>query len=119
MTSPDSADRSTTPARTIVLLAELPPKALLDETALAAALGVTKRTVRRMVTRFELPPPVALAGRSTWIAERVLAHLDARAERAARKADQEARRVEMIPHRALRLEMPLESSKEQPSAAPK
>jgi hypothetical protein len=97
-------ESATVSARTIVTLAELPGKSLLDEAALAAALNVTKRTVRRMVARFELPPPISLAGRSTWIAERVIAHLDERAERAARAAEQESRRVEKITHRALRLE---------------
>ena len=48
----------------ITELATLPDKALLDERALAEALGVTKRTIRRQVGRYELPPPVKLAGRS-------------------------------------------------------
>src|SRR4051812_9724729 len=82
------------PAKIITRLAELPAKALLDEQAVADIFGVAKRTVRRMVARFELPPPVLLAGRSTWIAERIIAHVEARAERAARKAEQEARRIE-------------------------
>ncbi len=87
-------------------LAELPGKALLDEGALAGILGVSKRTVRRMVARFEVPPPVMLAGRATWIAERVLAHLTARAERAARKAEAEARRIEALPYALVMKTMP-------------
>jgi hypothetical protein len=47
-------------------LARLPNDAILDETALAVALAVSKRTVRRMVGRHELPPPFAFAGRSMW-----------------------------------------------------
>ena len=86
-------------SRVVTALAELPAKTLLDETALAATLGVAKRTIRRMVARFELPPPVPLAGRSTWIADRVVAHIEARAERAARKAEQEARRIEALPYK--------------------
>src|SRR5262245_3327215 len=77
----------------ITALAELPERALLDERALASALGVTKRTVRRMVSRFELPPPVSFAGRSTWQAGRVLAWFEARAERAARDARRVADRL--------------------------
>ena len=80
----------------VLALAELPAKALLDECALAAALKVTQRTIRRMVARFELPPPILLAGRSTWIADRVLAHLEARAARAARRAEQDERRIAAI-----------------------
>lgn len=70
----------------ITVLAEMPERTLLDENALAKALGVTKRTVRRMVARFELPPPVSFAGRSTWQSGRVLAWFEVRAERAARDA---------------------------------
>ncbi len=88
------------PVRIITRLAELPGKALLDEGALAEIFVVSKRTVRRMVERFELPPPVSLAGRSVWIADRVIAHLEHRAEREARKAEQESRRIEALPYRA-------------------
>jgi len=78
----------------IVALAKLPERAVVDEAALARALGVSKRTLRRMVARFEMPPPVRLAGRSTWIVGRVLAWFEARAERAARDAERMARRLE-------------------------
>ena len=71
-------------------LAKLEAKTLLDATALAAALGVTKRTIRRMVAHFELPPPVPFAGRSTWQAGKVLAWFEARAERAEREAERRA-----------------------------
>ena len=74
-------------------LARLPEQAILDEARLAGALGVTCRTVRRMVTRHELPPPVRLAGRACWLAGRVLAHIDASCERAARDATREADRI--------------------------
>ena len=91
-----SAPANPTTPKIVLALAELPAKALVDERALAAALAVTQRTVRRMVARFELPPPILLAGRSTWIADRVLAHLEARAARAARRAEQEERRIAAI-----------------------
>ena len=78
------------PGVCITTLAELPPAALLDETALAAALGVTKRTIRRMVGRYELPPPVRFAGRSTWQAGAVLRWFEAAAERKAREAERAA-----------------------------
>jgi len=78
----------------LVGLATLPVRAVVDETALAEALGVSKRTLRRMVARFEVPPPVRLAGRSTWIVGRVLTWLDARAERASRDAERMARRMD-------------------------
>lgn len=74
-------------------LARLPERAILDERRLAEALGVTPRTVRRMVGRFELPPPIRLAGRSVWIAGRVLTHIEGAAERAERDADRRAQKI--------------------------
>lgn len=75
----------------VTTLAELPDRALVDERALSAALCVSKRTVRRMVARHELPPPVRFAGRSTWQVGRVLAWFEARADRLARDAQRAAR----------------------------
>ena len=98
---PESDDVPSAPVNThsklITGLAEMPAKTLMDEDALAGVLSVSKRTVRRMVARFELPTPIASAGRATWISGNVLAHIEARAERAARKAEQEARRIEALP----------------------
>ena len=74
-------------------LALLPAKTILDETRLAGVLGVTPRTIRRMVSRFELPPPVSLAGRSVWLAGRVIAYIEAAAERAERAAKERARKI--------------------------
>jgi len=77
-------------------LARMPERAILDERALAEALGVTPRTVRRMVGRFELPPAVRLAGRSVWFAGRILAHIEAAAERAEREADRRAQKIRAL-----------------------
>lgn len=73
-------------------LAELPERALLDEAALADALSVSDRTVRRMVARGELPPPVQLASRATWQAGRVLGWIEEQIERAEQQARRDARR---------------------------
>jgi predicted DNA-binding transcriptional regulator AlpA len=74
-------------------IAELPESALLDESALADVLGVSKRTIRRMVRRFELPPPIRFAGRSTWICGRVLSHIKKMAEDAATTAEKNKSRI--------------------------
>jgi predicted DNA-binding transcriptional regulator AlpA len=74
-------------------LAFLHEKALVDEKRLAASLKVTPRTIRRMVARFELPPPIRLAGRSVWMVGHVLAHIQAAAERALSDAERQARRL--------------------------
>ena len=73
-------------------LARLPEKAILDEVALSRALHVAPRTLRRMVNRWQLPPPVPLGGRSVWLAGKVLDHIQAAAERAARDAERDAKR---------------------------
>jgi predicted DNA-binding transcriptional regulator AlpA len=72
----------------------MPEKTLLDESALAEALRLSKRTVRRMVARNELPPPFRFAGKSTWLSGKVLAHFEARAERMIREARNAARKLE-------------------------
>ena len=89
-----ASDREATSAGTVITrLAELPERTILDEVALAETVGVSKRTVRRMVGRHELPPPVRFAGRSCWQVGRVLVHFEAKAERAAKETERAARRV--------------------------
>ena len=82
--------------RTISSLACLPEKTLLDETALASALCLSKRTIRRMVSRNELPPPFRFAGKSNWMSGKVLAHIEARADRQARDAERAAKKMEAL-----------------------
>ena len=92
-----SASPGNAPAgRVLTGFAGLPADALLDETAVALVLEVSKRTVRRMVARYELPPPVRFAGRSTWQAARILAWFHRRADRAEREARRRAERTEAI-----------------------
>lgn len=83
----------------LIRLAELPEQAILDEAALAGSLGVTMRTIRRMVGRYELPPPIRFGGRSSWQAGAVLRWFAERAEKAARDAERRAQAIEK--HRPL------------------
>lgn len=80
----------------IVELALLPPGALLDECAMAEVFSVTKRTIRRMVTKREVPPPICLAGRATWVAGSVVQHITDRVDDAAKRASREARRLDAV-----------------------
>ena len=91
----DRANRHQTPQQGLLVdsLANLPSKTLLDEAMLAHALRVTPRTIRRMVSRFELPPPVSLGGRSVWFVGRVLSHIESAMDRASREAQRQARRI--------------------------
>lgn len=70
--------------------AELPARALIDTKRLAHTLDVTTDTLRRMVRRGELPPPIRLARRSTWFVGRVLAHIEAAADRAELRSNRQA-----------------------------
>ena len=96
--APDEADppnyltecEETTP-HVITRLAELPHKALLDEYGLADELGVTTRTIRRMVGRYEIPPGFILNGKRVWMAGIVLDFLSARAEREVQVAERRAK----------------------------
>jgi len=71
-------------------LALLPEKALLNQKALAAVLGVDARTVRRMVDRYEIPPAVPFGGRMMWQAGQVLAFFEKTADRLMCEAEQRA-----------------------------
>lgn len=93
MSASVEATADTQPAGVLTELAMLPENALLTEDALAKAFGVVARTIRRMVTRRELPPPIPVGGRSVWFAGRVLAWLAAEAERREREAERHAAKI--------------------------
>jgi len=78
-------------------LAELPPGSLLDEKALATVLRINERTIRRMVERSELPPPVTFGNRRLWLVKKVVEHFSSRADEAS--AEMAARRKTMERHR--------------------
>jgi len=77
-------------------LARLPADALLNESAMARIFGVVNRTIRRMVIRHELPPPIRVAGKSMWFAGLVLAHLRAKAELAAKAEEKKLAKLRLL-----------------------
>lgn len=81
------------PAFLTTKLAELPAGSLLDERSLAEVLDVSPRTLRRMVSRFELPPGVKLGARKVWTAGEVLAYLERRAQDLATASRRTAARL--------------------------
>ena len=74
-------------------LAEYAPGTLLSQSALADALGVSPRTLRRLVARGEVPQGIRLGGRKVWLAETVFKYLSERAERQARESERQAARL--------------------------
>lgn len=77
-------------------LANLPADTLVCQEALAALLGCTARTVRRMVGRGELPRPAKLGNRRVWIVGRVLEWVHAASERAESEQQTEQKRIERM-----------------------
>lgn len=80
-TGSESESRGALSGLVLDRLAQLDDRAMLNEVALASGLGCADRTLRRMVERGEVPPPISLAGRSVWILGRVFDWLQNRAER--------------------------------------
>lgn len=77
-------------------LSEFPPDTLLDQKALSDALGVSPRTLRRMVSRFEIPPGMTLGGRKIWISAKVLDYLSERAQELARDAERKSAKLRRL-----------------------
>ena len=85
-------------------LAQYPADTLLDERALASALGASPRTVRRMVARVELPAGFRLGGRTVWLVGTVRKYLEERAQNAAsRSADIDASLHRLMKARARKI----------------
>ena len=77
-------------------LGELHPNTLLDKVALAQALDVSPRTLRRMVARFEVPPGMTLGGKKIWLAGNVLQFLTERANDLAREAERMSKKLQRL-----------------------
>ena len=74
-------------------LAELPREAILDEAALANVFGVVTRTIKRMVDRYELPPPILLASKRCWKVGAVLDWINASIERTEKDAKRQVQQL--------------------------
>ncbi|HBC89308.1 MAG TPA: hypothetical protein DCZ94_20395 [Lentisphaeria bacterium] len=74
-------------------LAKLPEKTIMDEGKLASILKISTRTLRRLVQRAEIPPPISLGGRSVWLSDRILAYLNTSAEQAEKEALNQIKRI--------------------------
>jgi len=90
MTDADETENS----RGIVrILGELPRGTIVGEEALARMSGRQRVSVKRAVERGELPPPVRMFGKPCWTVGAIVAHVEARLERARRDAEKEAARI--------------------------
>lgn len=69
---------------------------IVDQLDLAGYFGCTDRTIRSMVARGELPPPLRLGGKSRWIAGNIRTWLADRARRQEEAARKYFQRIESI-----------------------
>jgi predicted DNA-binding transcriptional regulator AlpA len=69
---------------------------LITKRELCRAFGCSERTLQRMVERFEIPPPMTLAGRKVWIVGKIRAWLVAAAERREAEALKDAWRLNVF-----------------------
>ncbi len=74
-------------------LGDLPPDTILSEDALARLFGRHRVSIKRAVSRGELPPSIRLFGKASWTARTVLDHLNKRLEAAKKEREQLARRI--------------------------
>ena len=77
-------------------LADLPPGAIIGEAALAKLMHRHPASIKRAVSRGELPQPTRLLGGPCWTAAAILRHVEARLDAAAKDAEKTARRVEKL-----------------------
>jgi len=68
----------------------------LTKAGMCQAFKCTQRTVQRMVDRFEIPPPMPLAGRNVWIVGKLKAWIANAADRLEGEALKEAKRMNYI-----------------------
>ena len=74
-------------------LGELAPGAIITEAGLASMLGRCQTSIKRAVSRGELPPSARLLGQPVWTAGTILAHLEKRLADAAKEAERTAARI--------------------------
>lgn len=77
----------------ITLLADFGDDVLLDEAGMAKAFHVVPRTIRRMVARYELPPPCRLASKNRWKVGNVRIWLHDRIQAGEREAKRVASKI--------------------------
>lgn len=97
--SPDPAIIKTSQAdapATVIGLGRYRDGDFITKKELGQALGCSERTLQRMVERFEIPPPMSLAGRKVWLVDKLKAWLSDAAERKESEAVREARRLKIF-----------------------
>jgi predicted DNA-binding transcriptional regulator AlpA len=88
-----AAEQCQGPGTLLYSLACLPERTLIDDARLASILQVCSCTIKRMVQRSELPPPIRMSGHPVWFAGTILEHIQKRLEAARKDAERTERRL--------------------------
>ena len=71
----------------------LPKESFIDIRALCEILNLTDRTIRRMISRYEIPNGIMIGGRQMWHVGKLLGHLEARCDDKINEAQKNRNRL--------------------------
>jgi hypothetical protein len=80
----------------ITELGELGPGAIITESGLARMMNRHPKSIKRAVSRGELPKPCRLMGQPVWTADSIIRHIEKRLEDAAKDALKQAKRFSQL-----------------------
>ena len=96
-TSPDEKQREGRATETlpgvVKELGELGAGAIITENGLARLLDRHPTSIKRAVSRGELPPSTRLLGGPVWTAGAIIAHIEKRLEAAAKEGERTAKKI--------------------------
>jgi len=78
----------------ITKLGLLPKNSFIDVRALCEILKLTDRTIRRMISRYQIPSGIMIGGRQMWHVGKLLGHLEERCDEKINEARKNRKRLE-------------------------
>ena len=72
----------------------LPKESFIDKRALSEILNITDRTIRRMVSRYEIPNGILTGGRQMWHVGKLLEYLEERCDEKIKESQKNRKRLE-------------------------
>ena len=94
--NPEETSDSCPSPEIVAKLGELGSGAIITEEGVAKLFNRHPTSVKRAVTRGELPPPCRLFGRNAWTAGVLVKHIERRLAEAAKKAEQLSQKVRRL-----------------------
>jgi predicted DNA-binding transcriptional regulator AlpA len=84
------------PPSTLFTLGKFADEDYITKQELCEAFKCSPRTMQRMVERFEIPPPIWLAGRKVWIAGKLREWIAQNIERSETEAKEFAKKMRVF-----------------------